>query len=92
MAKKTILIKSKERLSRADAAEFLRQLADKLEAGNVLLIQGTQEVSLEVPAQLTLEVDADDKRKKRGTKRSLEIEMEWYLGAEGEAKSGLELG
>lgn len=92
MAKKTVLMKSKDRLSRADAAAFLRQLADKVESGEVSLIQGSQEVSLEIPAQVTLEVDAEDKSKKRGTKRSLEIEMEWYVGMEGEARSGLELG
>lgn len=92
MSKKTVLMKSKDRLSRADAAAFLRQLAEKVEGGEVSLIQGDQEVVLEIPAQVQLDVEAQDKPKKRGTKRQLEIEMEWYVGLEGEARSGLELG
>jgi amphi-Trp domain-containing protein len=92
MAKKTVLMSSKERVSRTDAAAFLRQLADKLEAGSVSLIQGDHEVLLDIPAQVKLEVDAKDKPKRRGTQRQLEIEIEWTVGVDGEPKSGLALG
>ena len=56
MAKKIILMSSDTQVSRADAAAFLRQLADKLESGSVSLIQGEQEVVLEIPAQVQLEI------------------------------------
>lgn len=92
MAKKTKLMKSKDRLSRAEAADFLRQLADKVEAGTVSLIQGDAETMLEIPAQVTLEVEAQQKPKRRGTKHALEVEIEWTVGQDGAAQSGLELG
>ncbi len=92
MAKKTVLMSSKERVSREDAAAFLRQLADKLDAGNISLIQGENEVMLEIPGQIKLEVEATDKPKKRGTQRQLEIEIEWVVGVDGDPKSGLALG
>lgn len=92
MARKNVLIKSKNRMSRPDAAAFLRQLADKVESGKVALILGTDEVSLDIPAQVSLEVKADDKPKRRGTKRSLEVELEWYTGVDGEPKADLKLG
>ncbi|MEJ2759475.1 MAG: amphi-Trp domain-containing protein [Anaerolineales bacterium] len=92
MTKKTVLLDSKERLSRADAANFLRQLADKVEAGNVSLIQGNEEVSLTIPHQVTLEVQAKEKAKRQGAKHILEVEIEWTVGSDGEVKPGLELG
>jgi amphi-Trp domain-containing protein len=92
MAKKSVLIKNKDRMAREDAAAFLRQLADKLESGKVHLVQGTREVAMEIPAQLTLEVKVDDKPKPRkGTKRSLEVELEWYPGKDDQPPASLEL-
>lgn len=92
MGKETILIKSEEKMSREDVASFLRQLAEKLDAGNVLLKQGTDEVLLEVPQQVKLEIKAEDEPKRRGTQRSLEVEIEWMLGADAQTQSGIELG
>jgi len=92
MGKETILMKSEEKVSRSDAASFLRQLADKLDSGKVMLKQGSEELLLEIPAQITLEVKAEDEPKSKGTQRSLEIEFEWILGTEVDAPSGIELG
>lgn len=92
MGKEMILIKSEEKVSRFDAATFLRQLADKLDSGKVTLKQGSEELLLEIPAQITLEVKAEDEPKRKGTQRSLEIEFEWMLGADVDTPSGIELG
>lgn len=91
MAKKVIVFKNKERRTRAEVSAFLHQLADKFEAGKVVLRQGAEEVELELPNNLTLEIQVDDKDKKRkGTQHSLEIEIEWY---DADAPGGpLELG
>ena len=78
--KKFVLMKSKQRLDRAAAADFLRQLADKLESGTVSLNQAGEQLQLEIPDQVVLEVEAEDKVKPRGTKRQLEIEIEWVEG------------
>lgn len=92
MGKETILMRSEEKVSRSEAAAFLRQLADKLDAGQVTLKQGSDELLLEIPAQITLEVKAEDEPKRKGTQRSLEIEFEWMLGAAVDSPSGIELG
>jgi len=92
MTKKSVLLKNKDRMARSDAAAFLRQLADKLEAGQIHLVQGNREVALEVPEQVILEVQVDEKPKRqKGTKRSLEIEIEWRTGVDGELPASLEL-
>lgn len=90
MAKKTILMKSEEKLPREQVAAFLRELADKIESGTVLLQQGDNEVTLELPAAVELEIQAEEKPKKYKTKHSLEIEIEWYPGQED--STGISLG
>ena len=89
MAKKSVLFKSDERKCLEDVAAFLRQLADKIEAGKVVLRRGSDEVKLLLPAKVEFEIEADAKAKKRGTQQSLEIEIEWY---EGESSDAVSLG
>jgi amphi-Trp domain-containing protein len=86
-----VLFKSEEPSSRGDAAQFLRQLADKVESGHVVLKQAGEETSLDLPESLTLEVKAEQEEKKPGRpgKLSLEVELEWTLGEE--SKGGVEL-
>ncbi len=80
MAKEVVLFKSEERMERQSVAEFLHQLADKLAQGRVILRQGDQEVILDIPNKVVLELKADEEAKKRKTQRSLEVEIEWIEG------------
>ena len=89
MARDIILFKSSEKKDRQSAAEFLHQLADRVAAGEVILKRGTEEFVLEIPSTVTFEIKAEDEPGKRRTKRSLEIELEWYPGEE---NGTLELG
>ena len=91
MGKEVILFKSEEKRDRADVAAFLRQLADKVEAGDVVLRQGADELTLSIPPVVTLEVKAEEESSKKGPKNSLEIELEWRPGAE-QQEGRLELG
>jgi amphi-Trp domain-containing protein len=91
MQKEKRLFKSEERKSRAEVGEFLRQIAEKLEGGQVILKQGGQELVLVIPANLVLEVQVEDEDKKsKGMQHSLEIEVKWFEGDEG--GGSLELG
>ncbi len=81
--KKTILLKNEEQKSLKDVADFLRQLADKLDGNEIKLRQGEQEVALTVPNLVTFEVEVEEKPKKQGTQRTLEIEIEWLEGQAG---------
>ena len=70
---------------------FLRDLADKVAGGRVVLRQGQQEMTLDLPGRLVLEVQVEDEEKSRGIQHSLEVAIEWYDDADEETGT-LELG
>lgn len=84
MGKEVVLFQSEEKQSRQNVAAFLRQLADKVEPGQVVLQKGAESLTLNLPATVTLEVKAEEEDKKGRTQRSLEVEIEWYEGEEEE--------
>ncbi len=81
MAKEVRLFKSQEKRSRAEVSAFLYQLAEKVGAGQVVLRQGQEEITLELPSNLVLEIQVEDEDKKRkGIQHSLEVEIKWFDG------------
>jgi amphi-Trp domain-containing protein len=80
MAKKNVLVKSDLRKTLPDVAVFLRELADKIETGQVTLIQAGQDVLIDLPETVSFELEYYEQPKKRGLKRQLEIELEWTEG------------
>lgn len=91
MGKETRLFKSEERKNRKEVAEFLRQISEKLSNGQVVLRRGNEELILEIPTNLVLEIQVEDEDKKnKGIQHSLEIEIKWF---DNDSQSGqLELG
>ena len=91
MGKEKKLFKSEEKRSRSDVSAFVQQLADKIGEGRVILRQGQEELSLDLPHNLILEIQVEDEDKKRkGIQHSLEIEIKWF---DSDAAGGpLELG
>ena len=75
-----ILFKSEEPKNLKEAADILRQIADKVETGNVVLKKGNQEVNILIPPKVVVEIEAEEKFKKGQIKKSLEIEIEWIEG------------
>lgn len=91
MGKEKRLFKSEERRSRSEVSAFLHQLADKLNEGQVVLRQGSDEITLVMPTNLILEIQVEDEDKKRkGIQHSLEVEIKWFEGDD--AGGPLELG
>jgi amphi-Trp domain-containing protein len=79
MGKETRLFKSEEKKQRSEVSEFLHAIADKLNGGQVVLRRGQEELVLEIPHNLILEVQVEDEDKKgKGVQHSLEIEIKWY--------------
>lgn len=79
MGRETRLFKSEERRSRSEVSQFLHQIADKIENGQVVLRQGQEELTLAIPTNLILEVQVEDEDKKtKGIQHSLEIELKWF--------------
>ncbi|PIE15391.1 MAG: amphi-Trp domain-containing protein [Rhodobacterales bacterium] len=79
MGREVKLFKSEERQSRESVCAFLRQMADKISAGQVTLSQGKESITLNMPETLILDVQVEDEDKRRkGTQHSLEIEIKWF--------------
>ncbi|HDQ40694.1 MAG TPA: amphi-Trp domain-containing protein [Desulfonatronum sp.] len=85
-----VLFKSEEPKNRTDVAMFLRQLADKVEAGAVTLRQGDAEQRVDIPQRLVLETKLERETKHDKEKMSLEVELEWRPGQD-EETGGVEL-
>jgi amphi-Trp domain-containing protein len=77
MAKKQTLFRAEEWKSRQSVAALLRELADNLEAGEVTLRRGEEEVTLSLPETVELEIEITEKVTEQKTERQLEIEIEW---------------
>jgi amphi-Trp domain-containing protein len=90
MGKETILFSSEEKKNLQSVAEFLHQLADKLAENNVILRQGTEELAVDIPNNVVLEIKVEEELKRDKTQQSLEIEIEWIVGDT--ASGGVELG
>ena len=73
-----------EKKSSVDIVAVLRSVADKIEQGeSMILRQGKDKVVLDFPQNMSFEIKVEDEMKKRkGTKRTFEIELEWYPGAD----------
>lgn len=80
MGRETILFKSEERKSAAEAAATLRIIADKIESGNITLSSQTSEVDIAIPENVTLEIKVEEEEGRDSVKRSLEVEVEWREG------------
>ena len=59
MGKETRLFKTEERKTRTDVSNFLHQLADKISNGTVVLSQGAEEITLQLPQNVILEIQAE---------------------------------
>jgi amphi-Trp domain-containing protein len=86
--KKTHILKQEMTMSRSEAAERLRSLADLVEAGNVDI--GVE--PLAVPEQVDFELDIARKLKRDTFRFEIEAELHWATpappGAEGEPGGG----
>jgi amphi-Trp domain-containing protein len=79
MGKETRLFKSEERKNRREVGDFLTQLGAKILDGQVVLRQGKEEILLEMPQNVILEIQVEDEDKKtKGIQHSLEVEIKWF--------------
>ena len=67
MGKEKVLFKTEEKRSRAEVAAFLRELAGKVDEGEVTLQRGDEKQVLQLPVQLTLEVKAEEEAIRKGS-------------------------
>ncbi|MEA2115966.1 MAG: amphi-Trp domain-containing protein [Thermodesulfobacteriota bacterium] len=83
MGRETVLFKTEEKMTRSAAADLMRRMADKIDSGKVILQQGkNKKVNLKIPGQVELQIKAEKEVGKRRTKKKLELEIEWLVGAD----------
>ena len=82
MGRETVLFKSEEKKASIDVANTLRQIADKIDDGTMILKQGSKEITLEFPKNMVLELKIEEEQGKKKLKKSFEIELEWVIGEE----------
>lgn len=80
MGRETVLFKIEEKRDVDGVADFLRQLADKIEERQVTLKQGKKKVVLDLPDRVELEVKVEKEVGKKREKKKLELEIEWVVG------------
>ena len=71
MGKEQVLFKSEEKMSSKEAAGLLREIADKLEEGRVILAQGNKEISLKIPQKVEVELKAEKETGRKKTTKKL---------------------
>ena len=81
MGQETVLFKSEEKKSSTDVANALRQIADKIDVGTMILKKGSEEIMIEFPKNMILELKIEEEQGPR-LKKSFEIEIEWIVGNE----------
>ena len=91
MGRERVLFKSEEKKTRAEVAQTIRAIADKVESGKIAVSSGGQGVDLEIPQNVVLEIKVEEEEK-HGKKMSLEIEIEWYEGEGQKGGGALEIG
>jgi amphi-Trp domain-containing protein len=94
MSKERRIFKSEEPKQRHQVSDFLQQISAKIGEGRLILRQGEQEIVLDLPENLILEIQVEEEDKRdRGLQHSLEIEIKWMEGGSGAGQAGpLELG
>ncbi|WP_128476114.1 amphi-Trp domain-containing protein [Halorussus pelagicus] len=84
-----VLFETERRMDRNDVANYLRTVAEKLEAGGDLTLSaGDQSVTLAPPAQPTFEVKAERETPSGGGSGELSIEFELEWDEDGGSESG----
>ena len=87
-----ILFEIEKSMTRADAAAYLRAVAEKLEAdGTLEFTAGEQSHAVEVPEHLEFEVKVERDSAQSGAKIGVEFELEWKEGDEAASAGPLKI-
>jgi len=79
MAKKTKLFRHNTRKTKEEVSEFLQELGQKIAEGQVVLKQTPDDLTLEMPQNMSLKVKVNKKNKKvKGTRHKMTIILSWY--------------
>lgn len=80
MGEEVVIFSSEERADRQRVCAFLRDLADRIEQGNLVLTKDGEETPVDIPDAVELEVKFEEETEGTSKEFSLEIELEWPEG------------
>lgn len=84
------LISNKGKKSKQELADFLRAVADRIEAGTMTVGRGDDSpLVLELPDKFGFRFGVKDDIGRSGTQRKVQIGFRWQLGATGKASDDL---
>lgn len=74
------LLKTSSTMTLDEVARLLESLAGRIREGQVDLSVGADNVSLDMPASVKVDVEVTREHRRRGPKLELEVEIEWREG------------
>lgn len=89
MGREIVLFSSEEKSDRQRVCAFLRDLADKIEQNAVVLRKNGEEIAVDIPDNVELEIKYEREEGKSGVDFSLEVEIEWPEGGKGGGRVSL---
>ena len=79
MAKKVKLFRHKAYRSKEEVSEFFQELGQKIAEGEVILKQTPNDLVLEMPNNMSLNVKVSKKKKPaKGTRHKMTMKLTWY--------------
>ena len=81
-------MKSEDRRSRSEVADFLKDVALKIDDGSLTFRQGSEELIFNIPDTLTLELKVEEKTGPT-PKIQFEIKLEWTK--DGQSSNAIEI-
>jgi amphi-Trp domain-containing protein len=84
-----VLFETESDRSRSEIADYLHQIADKLDAGGELSLQsGSESVTVNPTERSTFEVKVEREGPADRPEKSVEFEIEWSEGEDGRGEGG----
>ena len=75
--KKRVMLDSREKKTPAEAAAFLRDIADRIEKQEIIFSQGEKKTRIKIPAAFLFRFSAKEKPVINDTKYAISLDLKW---------------
>jgi amphi-Trp domain-containing protein len=90
MGRETVLFKTEEKKTAGEISQTLRLIADRIDAGAMTLSQGENEVTVEFPSTMEIQLKVEEEQGTR-LKKKFEVELEWIPGTDGSEQGSTQI-
>ena len=78
--KKRVMVESREKKTPAEAAAFLREIADRIEKQEIVFNQGEKKSKIKLPATFLFKFSAKEKPALNDIKYVISLDLKWTEG------------